>query len=337
METGLRLLRRRCGGVRVPLGSGLVAVLAAWVSVMLVPVSAGAIATPPFNRKAPVIAGIPREAHAVKAKKGTWRGSTPLAYGYTWLRCNSAGDECTEVASTAKPRYIPVAEDVGHTLKVIVKAENSFGSATETSEPSAVVVGQVPRKIRGPVISGEAKDGQLLSATSGTWRGTPPFSFTYQWQLCDKYDRECSNIAEATTSSYRLTTSEIGRAVRVVVVATNSVGTGKVTSVQTAEILEGPPVDLSSPTISGVPEEGATLTASTGTWVGTGPLAFTYQWERCSATIGGCEAIAEATEPTYTPGPADLDAKLEVVVSAHNKVDEAGVSATSAETEPVVA
>ncbi len=310
-------------------------------AIVLAAASATAVASPasgpPSNKTPPEIAEIPAplEGRSVHAKSGRWRGERPLKYSYVWLRCNSSGSECVEVASTTKPLYKPTLEDVGYTLRVVVTASNGAGSVSATSAPSARVKPAPPRKDRGAVITGAAEDGQLLSASSGTWKGTPPFSYAYQWQVCNKTQRECLNIAEATSNTYRLITSEIGRVVRVVVTATNAGGSASVPSGPTPEILEGPPVSISPPAISGALEDGATLTASTGSWVGTPPFTYTYQWQRCSAALAGCEAISSATEVTYTLGPEDVGDNMEVVVTAQNKADEAGVSATSAETSPV--
>jgi hypothetical protein len=63
-----------------------------------------------------------------------------------------------------------------------------------------------------------------------------------------------------------------------------------------------PPVNQTPPTISGTPKVGQTLTASPGTWTGTEPITFTYQWFRC---FGGCAQIPGATGQTYTLTRAD--------------------------------
>lgn len=309
---------------------------------------AGACATAlasglPVNDDLPAISSVPREGRTVTAEKGYWSGARPLKFSYAWLRCNSSGTACAEIvvagqhSATGKRRYKPVAEDVGHTLRLEVTASNGEGSVSATSPPSSVVQGAAPKKIHGAVITGEAKDGQLLSATPGTWKGTPPFSYAYQWLLCNKWDSLCVDIPEATQSSYRLTTSEIGDALRVVVTATNVVGSAKAPSDATPEILEGPPVSMSAPTVTGALEDGAVLAASTGGWVGTPPFSFSYQWLRCSVVLAGCEAISGASEATYTLGPEDVADNIEVLITARNKADEAGVSASSAEAGPILA
>jgi hypothetical protein len=63
-----------------------------------------------------------------------------------------------------------------------------------------------------------------------------------------------------------------------------------------------PPVNQTPPTIGGTPKVGQTLTASPGTWSGTEPITFTYQWFRC---FGGCAQIPGATGQTYTVTRAD--------------------------------
>jgi hypothetical protein len=96
-----------------------------------------------------------------------------------------------------------------------------------------------------------------------------------------------------------------------------------------------PPVNQSLPVISGSTDEGSTLTAATGAWSGTTPIAYTYQWRRCDSVGGGCAAIAGATGVSYSLSAVDVGATFRAEVTATN---EAGLaSATSPAVGPVAA
>src|SRR5262245_66108532 len=77
------------------------------------------------------------------------------------------------------------------------------------------------------------------------------------------------------------------------------------------------PDNQTPPSVSGSAREGQTLTASNGTW-SNNPTSFRYQWQRCSGAGSDCNAIAAATNQTYTLRASDVDHKLRVVVSAVN-------------------
>ena len=56
-----------------------------------------------------------------------------------------------------------------------------------------------------------------------------------------------------------------------------------------------PPVNVSAPTLSGAAVVGSELTGTTGTWSGSQPLSFAYQWQRCTA--GGYAQSVLADDP----------------------------------------
>jgi hypothetical protein len=91
------------------------------------------------------------------------------------------------------------------------------------------------------------------------------------------------------------------------------------------------PTNQTAPTIAGTPQEGATLTAGNGTWSGTTPITFTYQWDRCDTSGKNCNAITGQTQNTYTVQHADVGNTLIVIVTGMNSDgnDSEGSNATA--------
>ena len=90
------------------------------------------------------------------------------------------------------------------------------------------------------MVSGTAEVGKELSSTNGSWSGSTPLTFGYQWRRCDKTGGGCANISEATDNTYKLQAADGGNTVRVVVTAKNSDGSDSATSVPTAAVAAAP-------------------------------------------------------------------------------------------------
>ena len=170
-----------------------------------------------------------------------------------------------------------------------------------------------------PTISGTAQIGQSLSASSGSWSGDTPITFTYAWERCDTAGSNCAAIGGATNNVYTVASADGGHTLRVAVTAHNASGTGTAESNQTATVSAATaPQNTALPTITGTASVGSTLTATNGMWTGTTPITYTYAWERCSANGGSCAAIGGATAQTYEVVSADAAGTLRVVVTAAN-------------------
>jgi hypothetical protein len=327
----LRRALAACGGIGVLVGLGLG--LLSGGGGFFAGAGVALAAEAPLGLSAPTIAGTAADGQRLKAAKGTWSGQRPIAYAYRWSRCDAAGEGCVSIPTSARPTLRVAHEDVGHTLRVTVTAVDAGGEASATSAPSAVIAPSALRKGKAPRIAGSPHDGQLLTVDHGTWKGTPPDSFAYEWEACPR-SGACTPIPGADAASYRVQSAQIAETLRVIVTAGNPVGELSLPSRRSAKIAAGVPVNVAAPSVTGTPQEAQTLTADPGSWAGTGPISFTYQWLRCSIAGGGCEEIAGATEPTYDASGLDLASNLAVRVTAGNALG--SVSADSSETQPIL-
>jgi hypothetical protein len=124
------------------------------------------------------------------------------------------------------------------------------GNASSTSAPT----NQTP-----PTISGGTTVGSTLTATSGSWNGSTPITYTYQWRRCGAGGGSCSNISGADQSTYTLKSVDRGNTLRVRVTAKNADGSAQVESAQTDVITvatKPPPAPTGCPSGSGVADVG---------------------------------------------------------------------------------
>ena len=185
-----------------------------------------------------------------------------------------------------------------------------------------------PVNTAAPAITGTAQQGSTLTASTGSWTGSPT-SYSYQWQDCTLL---CSNIANATGPSYTLTSSDVGDTIDAVVTAANAGGSTSAASGRTSIVQNLPaPVNTAAPAISGASQQGQTLTASNGSW-SNNPSSYGYQWQDCTSA-SSCTNISGATSSTYVLKASDVGDTIDVAVTATN----AGGStkATSARTQAV--
>ncbi|MEA2450223.1 MAG: hypothetical protein QOG63_2155, partial [Thermoleophilaceae bacterium] len=105
------------------------------------------------------------------------------------------------------------------------QVRNHFAAQYLTPPP----VIAAPVNTAPPSISGVTTSGQTLTEVSGAWTGSPT-SFGQQWQRCNSAGDACVAIAGATDPSYRLTSADVGKKIRVLVTAANSAGNAQALS-----------------------------------------------------------------------------------------------------------
>ncbi len=282
---------------------------------------------PPANTTLPTITGSARQGQTLTASTGSWSNS-PSSYAYQWQDCSSSSS-CSNVSGATSSSYVLQSSDVGKTIDVVVTATNAGGSTVATSAQTSTVEPPAPADTAAPAVSGTAQQGQTLTASTGSWSNSPS-SYAYQWQDCSS-SSSCSNVSGATSSSYVLQSSDVGKTIDVVVTATNAGGSTVATSAQTSTVEPPAPADTAAPAVSGTAQQGQTLTASTGSWSNS-PSSYAYQWQDCSSS-SSCSNVSGATSSSYVLQSSDVGKTIDVVVTAKNGGGSG--SATSAQTGTV--
>jgi hypothetical protein len=290
------------------------ALIAAVVTVVLLTgtASGGASAPgkqPPLDVTLPSIGGQAQVGSLLTAASGTWTGKS-LRYAYQWLRCDSSGASCRAVTGASARTYGVSAADLGATVRVIVTASNRNGSTAATSPSTAVVTAPTapasppapapapsatsPSNTSPPVINGTAQQGQQLTASAGSWSGTPT-TYTYNWQRCDSGGLSCSSVSGALGTTYVLGSADVGSTMRVSVTASNSVGSATASSAATTVVTATSPV--AAPTSAALVDLSATkmtcLWKMTISDYGQCPAGF---WDDLGFTNNDVQLVSD---PTY--------------------------------------
>jgi hypothetical protein len=287
----------------------------------------------------PSITGTLAENSTVQATGYTVAGATN--YVFTWYYCTGVSSGCTQEFNTGfntdAPYYTLTQYDSNKYLKVVVNAVNRGGTGPNaTSAETGTQVAGVPVNTVAPTApSGTVQQGQVLTASVGTWSGSPT-SYTYQWQSCTgtggggTYGTGCSNVG-SNASTYTPVAGDVGNYIVVQVLASNGYGNGgptfAVTSPPTTVVLVAAPSGTggTSPTFAPTTpvSVGTTLTESSpGVFTGGAISSYSYQWQDCNSAGSGCVNISGASgsgsSGTYVVAASDYSYTIELKVTAIN-------------------
>ena len=161
-------------------------------------------------------------------------GLTSATFAYRWLADDA------EISGATGSSYTLTSSEQGKTIKVRVAFTDDAGNAESlTSDATAAVAARPNSAATGaPTISGTAQVGETLTAATSGIRdddGIAKAVFAYQWVAGE------SDINGATGSSYTLTSSEQGKAIKVRVTFTDDAGNEEsLTSAATATVAAAP-------------------------------------------------------------------------------------------------
>ena len=303
------------------------------------------VMTPPniAARGVPDISGVAEEGETLTAGTSSIADDNGLAnavFTHQWIRSVNGTD--MDIPGATASTHLLSADDLEHSIKVQVRFTDDNGyHETLTSDATMVVTGEPNIVATGvPAISGLAEVRQTLTVGTSSIaddNGLTNAVFTHQWiRVSDGAD---TDIAHATTETYVLGSADLEHSIKVQVRFTDDDGYQETLTSDATMVVMTPPniAARGVPDISGVAEEGETLTAGTSSIADDNGLAnavFTHQWIR---SVNGTDMdIPGATASTHLLNADDLAHSIKVRV---NFTDDDGYTetVTSKDTDAVVA
>jgi PASTA domain/F5/8 type C domain len=306
---------------------------------------------PPTNTARPLVTGSPHDGETLNGTPGQWSSVGALSYGYQWQRCGGApqnvalgkaayasrewqpGYEAAQAVDGSPWTYWSAGDYPPEWIEVDLGAPYplSMIRALITQLPDGVTTHSFLTAGPNPLdefhllttFSGFTRDQQVLehqgpadevefvrieTTASPSW---------VAWREVQALSG-CADISGATGTTYTLTPADVGSTVRVVVTATNSTGPTAAASLATPMITPLAPINLALPTIAGIARHRQQLSATTGTWRGSAPTSYAYQWQKCDKAATNCADIPDATDAGYLVRLADGGSTLRVAVTASN-------------------
>ncbi len=95
----------------------------------------------PANTDPPLVSGTPEVGKTLTTTNGKWSGTTPLSFSYQWRRCNKGGGSCTDISGATDNTYTLQDADGSNSVRAVVSAKNGDGTASSTSDATAVITG----------------------------------------------------------------------------------------------------------------------------------------------------------------------------------------------------
>jgi len=254
-----------------------------------------------------------------------WRASRPGGFTTTFPPRPVRIRRNFEVIFHENSPVLTMAYGTPGGAEAVIGLEEPGGSFTQYSCKTASVAAGTrldfipdPTVTDAPVLSGNAQVDATLTTSTGTWTGTAPLAYAYQWKRCPADGSPCADISGTTGASYTATAGDLGMRLLAVDTATSAKGSDAAASAESDLVQPAAPdpVKASEPSIAGRARLASTLVASPGTWTGTGPISFAYEWLRCDELGTACLAIDGATSEQYVAVLADVGRQLRVRVTA---------------------
>jgi hypothetical protein len=303
------------------------------------PATAGTV---PVNDVAPGFDRPPTVGNDLYARRGSWHDADDAIFEYQIVGCGTDGLACTTpLTAPQESLWFRIPRSAAGQMIVMREIATSEGGTASADSAPEGPVPDTPYPDTDPTIPGTPRTGWPVTVVLPEWvSDTQPITVAPGfWLRCWQGSvMDCDIPPDSDGPTYVPTGDDVGFVLRYVAVATNAGGESGVLSDESEIVVWGPPVNVDPPRV--LPDDtatvavGAAVTADPGTWTGSEPLTFTYQWQACGTD---CRDIDGATAATHVPH-YDADRPfLAVVVTAHDVHDGATAASSCVDCTAVMA
>ena len=272
----------------------------------------------------PVISGDSTRGTTLTTTQGLWNVSVIVA-SYQWQRCNSTDiSSCSSIPGAIATTYMTTSDDVGKYIRstVTLPAAGSYGTGTASSLPFGPVTSS-PQQVGSATVTGSLFENETVTVGTVSYIAYPAPTLTYQWQRCPSTDvSTCAILTGESSSSHRVTSSDVGSYLRFTVTIQNILGGIIVPSSLSPQISsQSVPSSVEVPSLSGFARVSYPISITTGVWKGLPAPTLAIQWQSCTAQVeSSCTDVSAAKSATYYPVFGDSLKFLRARVTATNRV-----------------
>ena len=162
----------------------------------------------------------------------TATGVTPFVVTVIQKSSNSVSAPTPQTLGSTTNTFSSWSDGGANSHNIVAPASAATYTATYTSQPLTLP----PANTSLPTISGGVRLGAILTTSKGSWTGTAPITYAYQWLTCDSAGNNCTPISGATLTTYGVRSTDRGHRLRSRVTATNVGGSVSAASAATIVI-----------------------------------------------------------------------------------------------------
>jgi hypothetical protein len=178
-------------------------------------------ASAPVNTVAPAVTGSATFGSTLTTTDGTWTGVPTPSFTYQWQRVT------TNISGATSSTYVLVQADIGNTIRCVVTATNTAGSASANSNSTATVAATVPG---APTIGTATATGATTATVSYTAPASNGGSTITLYTATSSPGSVTGTLSTAGSGTITVSGLTSGTSYTFTVRATNAIGQGAASS-----------------------------------------------------------------------------------------------------------